>query len=501
VAHLLSAIAAARPGEPAVADDAVAHDWATLDERVNRWSHVLRGLGLRTGDAVAIVAGNRVEVLEVLLACLHTGLTAVPVNWHLTAREIAYQVGDSGAAVVVCDPERQPVVVAAVDRRPLLVLGAVEPLLAAASGEPPEDQTCGSLMLYTSGTTGHPKGVINGLFTTGAPFLRVSRLLAYAGQWLAVPGSGTALLDGPWYHSAQLFFSLLPLLRGCRLVIRPHFDPAATLALIDRERVTACHFVPTHFVRLLRLPPAVRDTFDGSSLQVVWHGGAPCPIPVKRRMLDWWGPRLLEYYAATEGGVATLIDSAEWLARPESVGRAVPPTEIVVVDPAGHPVPSGVTGRVYLRRRRGFHYHNAPDKTAAAHLSRGLFTFGELGHLDADGYLYLTGRRQDLILSGGVNVYPAEVESVLAEHPAVRDAAVLGVPDDEWGERVVALVEVDTARLPAATADAELDRHCRTRLAGFKVPRAYRLLAEVPREPTGKIRKEILRSQFAEDAW
>jgi long-chain acyl-CoA synthetase len=506
------------PGRaPAIGD----LDRAALSARVNRWVHALRGLGLSTGDSVAIVAGNRVDTFEALLACLHTGVTAVPLNWHLTAHELAYHLDDSGAGAVVCDPERAAAVTEAVrwsrslsERPPAsvrqsrsgpvaLVLGvrdasgarAVEPLLDKASDAEPEGQCCGSVMLYTSGTTGHPKGVHNGLFTTGAPFGRVDRLLAYAGRVLGVPEDGTVLLAGPWYHSAQLFFALLPLLRGARLVIQERFDPTETLALLHRERVTETHLVPTHFVRLLRLPAEVRAGFDGSSLRRVWHGGAPCAPDVKRAMLDWWGPCLVEYYAATEGGVATLIDSEQWLARPGSVGRAVPPTDVLVVDDDGRPVPSTVEGRVFLRRPadRDFHYHNAPEKTAAAHLAPGVFTYGERGYLDEDGYLYLTGRYQDMILSGGVNIYPAEVEAVLLDHPAVRDAAVVGVPDDEYGERVLAVVEVDDARLPEALVPHELDRHCRARLAGFKVPRAYRVLPQLPREPTGKLRKHLLK--------
>jgi long-chain acyl-CoA synthetase len=374
----------------------------------------------------------------------------------------------------------------------------VEALLVRASPDEPADQVCGALMPYTSGTTGRPKGVHNGLFPLGGPWRKVERLLSYAGVALGVPADGTVLLTGPWHHSAQLFFSLLPLLRGARLVMTERFDATATLALIDRERVTETHLVPTQFVRLLRLPGAVRDAFSGASLRLVWHGAAPCPAGVKRRMIEWWGPRLTEYYAATEGGVVTQIDSEQWLRRPGSVGRAVPPNEVLVVDDAGRPVPPGVVGRVFVRRRadRDFRYHNAPAKTEAAHLEPGVFTYGERGHLDEHGYLYLAGRSDDMILSGGVNVYPAEVEEVLLSHPRVRDAAVLGLPDDEWGERVVAVVEMAP---DAGDPTAELDRHCRRSLAGFKVPRSYRLVSEIPREPTGKLARSGLRSHFREE--
>jgi acyl-CoA synthetase (AMP-forming)/AMP-acid ligase II len=512
MAVLLTPMTQARPEAQAILGEDHGLTWRALDERVNRWVHALRGLGFTTGDRVAIVAGNRVDTMEAVVACLHAGLTVVPVNWHLTAPEIAYVLDDSGAAAVVADPGYAPVVADAVARSQSsptpLVLGtqdaagfkAVEPILAEASSSDPAGQCCGSLMLYTSGTTGVPKGVVNGLFTTGAPFRRVDALLAYAQKTLDVPRSGTALLAGPWYHSAQLFFSLLPLLSGARLVLCERFDAARTLELIDREEVGVCHLVPTQFIRMLRLPEEVRARFVGSGLRRVWHGGAPCPVEVKRRMVQWWGGCLVEYYGASEGGVATLIGGDEWLARPGSVGRAVWPSEVLIADEEGRVLPPGTEGRVYVRRRadRDFHYHNAPEKTAAAHLAPGVFTYGELGYLDEDGYLFLTGRHQDMILSGGVNIYPAEIEAVLLDHAAVRDAAVVGVPDEEFGERVLAVVEVDAGRLPAAEVAGELDAFCRTRLAGFKVPRHYEVVAELPREASGKLRKQVLRDRWSQ---
>jgi acyl-CoA synthetase (AMP-forming)/AMP-acid ligase II len=379
-------------------------------------------------------------------------------------------------------------------------LAPVEPLLAAAAPGEPADQVCGSLLLYTSGTTGAPKGVVNGLFTTGAPVTRVEALLGYAGHTLGIPADGRILLVGPWYHSAQLFFALLPLLRGSSLVIHGRFDARATLAAIDLHGITMCHLVPTQFVRLLALPAADRADFAGTSLKRVWHGAASCPPDVKRQMIDWWGPVLVEYYAATEGGIVTMIDSVDWLDRPGSVGRPVPPTEVLVVGPDGAELPPGTVGRVYLRRkrRRTFHYHNAPDKTRAAHLDADVFTYGELGRLDADGYLYLTGRETDMILSGGVNIYPAEVESVLLAHPEVRDAAVIGVPDPEFGERVLAVVQPATATADLAELASTLDRHCRATLAGFKVPRRYELTGGLPRDDNGKLRKQVLRAPYWE---
>jgi acyl-CoA synthetase (AMP-forming)/AMP-acid ligase II len=519
---------------PTLLNDHIAHDgagtaivdfggavtWSRLGERVNRWIDLLTSRGLGPGDRLACVLGNRRETFEVLLACLHTGVTVVPVNWHLTEPEIAYILADSGSRALVVEESYAPAAAGAAahvtDTCPVLLtvgerdgdqgtagFAAVEPLLAAASPAEPAEQTCGCTMLYTSGTTGAPKGVVNGLFMVGAPFSRVAKLAHYARVVLDVPARERCLLDGPWYHSSQMFFALLALLQGCCLVIRRQFDPAATLETIDREQITSVHLVPTQFVRLLRLDEAARRSFSGASLRRVWHGGGPCSVDVKRRMIEWWGPALLEYYGATEGGAVTLINSHDWLRRPGSVGRAVPPSEIVIVGEDGAPLPAGQPGRVFIRRKggRSFHYHNAPDKTRSAYLAPDTFTYGEVGYLDEAGFLFLTGRAQDLIVSGGVNVYPAEVEAVLLTHPAVRDAAVIGIADDEFGERVVGIIEPDAGSLNGAKGTdalaAELDAHCRRSLAGFKSPRLYHFVDALPREATGKLRKDVLRGRFA----
>ncbi|WP_341720867.1 AMP-binding protein [Micromonospora sp. FIMYZ51] len=514
MAQYLTSIVAARPDDEAIVGPGGTRTWRGLDARVNRWVHLLRGLGLGRGDPVAMVIGNRVETFEAILACLHAGLVIVPVNWHLTPAEAAAIVADAGCAAVLAEPATAALAAESVAALPeparvrvRLVTGerdrsglcAVEPLLAETRDTEPDDQLSGTIMMYTSGSTGQPRGVRNNLFVEGASPRRLARLLDYAASVLRVPGDGASVLQvGPWYHSSQLYFALMPLLRGCRLLLHERFDAAAVLATLAAERVAACHLVPTQLIRLLGLPPEVRDTFRADRLNVVWHGGGPCPPQVKRAMIEWWGPILLEYYGATEGGVASLIDSTEWLARPGSVGRAAPYTELLVVDDDGRPVPAGVTGRVFLRRAagRGFEYHRAPEATARAHLGPGTFTYGELGHLDEDGYLYLVGRAKDRIVSGGVNIYPAEIEAVLLRHPWVLDAAVIGVPDPEFAERPLALVE------PHPTAEAGddlatvLEAHCRRHLAGFKVPRAYRVVSALPRDASGKLRKAELRRRW-----
>jgi acyl-CoA synthetase (AMP-forming)/AMP-acid ligase II len=510
MAELIRPHAERHPAATAVSDEVGALTWAELDERVDRWIALLLGAGLVSGDRVAFVTGNGRGTVEALLACLHAGLVAVPVNWHLTPAETAYLLADSGARAVVADREHAVTAAAAGLPGPGLVFGgepcaglaAAEPLLAAAGGGERGGRCQGSIMFYTSGTTGRPAGVVAAIFEQGGPLSRLDALLRALVPRLGLPERGRNLLVGPWYHSAQLFFSVFPLLAGCELVMRRRFDPEDFLALVGDSGVTHTHLVPTHFVRLLRLDATVRGRFRGGSLRRVWHGGGPCSVDVKRQMIAWWGPVLVEYYGATEGGIATLADSAEWLARPCTVGRPVPPGELLVVNDRGLRAGPGEVGLVYLRRDDGrdFSYHHAPEKTRAAHLGPGVYTYGDIGWVDADGYLFLTGRAHDTIVSGGVNVYPAEVEAALLAHPAVRDAAVFGEPDDEYGERVCAAVELDESRLAPGAAPAALERHCREQLAGFKTPRTWHVVSSVPRGPTGKVRAGDVRDACARTA-
>ena len=508
---LTASIAASRGGESALVDDTGSVTWADLDRRVNRLVNALRGRGLEAGDTVAIVAGNQRQWFEIAQACAHGGWVYVPVNWHWVADELAYVFDDAEVAAVFVDSRFVAEVDSALARghsvRVVSEIGDAphhepyEDLIASAPDDEPSDQRLGGPMFYTSGTTGRPKGVRGSLTGAGDVTPDIMQLVA-AGFSAMVPSPGVTALCGPVYHSAQWAFSFLPMINGSSVVMQHKYDSAGLLRLIDDHQVTNVHLVPTQMKRLVDLPDAARQMFDGGSLEVVWHGAAPCPPSVKRSLIDWWGPRITEYYGSTEGSIISTITSVEWLAKGGSVGRPVEMIEVLVVDEAtGESLPAGSTGTLYFRNRMGmdFTYHKDESKTAAAHLEPGVFTTGDVGHLDDDGYLWLSDRRIDMIISGGVNIYPAEIEGVLAAHPLVADVAVIGVPDDEYGERVAAIVQVE----PGAVADDDLRsslvEHCRQLLAGYKAPRLIDFVDEIPRTSTGKINKRVLREPYWAD--
>lgn len=510
MAELLAAFAHESAGELAITDDQRVRTWSEFNSRVNKWIRLFRQHGLRVGDRVALLIGNRCETFEALAASIHAGVTFVPVNYHLTKEEVAYIIQDSGSRGLVCDEEHAQLAADAVqDARSQVVLRVVtgdisvagfmplEPALSQLDDAEPDAQCSGATLLYTSGTTGRPKGVMNDMFEPGAPLARVTDLLNMLGAGFGIPSGAQALLVGPWYHSAQIFFSLFPLLRRCRVFIHRRFDAVATLETIDRERINICCLVPTQFIRLLRVDAAVRERFDGSSLQQIWHTGGACPVPVKRQMIEWWGPKFTEFYGASEGGAIATISSEEWLKRPGSVGRAAPGSEIVAVDSDGKELPPDEEGTLYIRRTpdRDFYYHNAAEKTKSAYLAPGFFTFGDIGYVDRAGYVYITGRADDVINSGGVKIYPAEVEAVLAEHPLVSDVAVIAVPDKEFGQQVKAAVVLTDSAATDRAAD-ELNRYVREHLAGFKVPRSYDFPSSLPRDPSGKLRRQQLKDKY-----
>jgi long-chain acyl-CoA synthetase len=498
--------AAASPDRLAIACGERRLSFAQLEALSNRLASVLRSLGLARGDHIASLLGNGPEALALAWAAWRSGVYLTPMSTALVGPELAYLVRDSDARVVFADAELadQAAALPALCELALhwLSLGGairgfvpLEPLLATASDQPHEHEVPGGLMLYTSGTTGAPKGVLRPL-----PPADYRGTPVFAGDLITLFGlAGTDvryLSPAPLYHAAPLRFSLAVTAGGGAVFVMPRFDAAAALDLLEREAITHSQWVPAMFQRLLALPDARRAAFTAPAHRLAIHAAAPCTPALKRQMIDWWGPILLEYYAGSEGVGMTHIDSHEALQRPGSVGRAVRGV-IHVVGDDGHEVPQGQTGLVCFSGMPRFDYHKAPDKTAARTTAQGWQTLGDIGHVDADGYLYLSDRLDDMIISGGVNIYPQEVEAVLREAPGVWDCAVVGDHDERFGERPVAFV------VPAAGAvDDEaawltgLNLHCAERLGRFKRPATIFVLHDLPRSPTGKLLRRKLRERL-----
>ncbi|MFN2544014.1 MAG: AMP-binding protein [Actinomycetota bacterium] len=479
----IAAHARRNPWKTAISDGDRQVSFGELHGRSCRAAHLLRGLGIGPEQRLAVALPNCPEFFEVSAAAAMLGAEVVPISWRATADELGYLVGDSGATVLVAESDRD--VAAAV-----LSLDEYERLLVAEPDTPPQDSLDPAptfYRAYTSGTTGRPKAV-------DRPHPTVERylqsMLRYPLlQGLTDPGE-VHLACGPVYHTAPRAFAAYALLLGQSVVLMRHFDAKECLRLIERHRVTWTHMVPINFVRILALPNA-RD-FDLSSVKRVLHAAAPCPVDVKRRVMDLF-PRntVWEYYGMTEG-LATMISPSEWLRKPGSVGRAAPDLEVHILDDEGREVPRGEVGLVYVPPMAGvrFSYAGAPEKTAE--IWRGdLYTVGDMGYVDEDGYLFLVDRKQDLIISGGTNIYPAEVEAVLYGHPAVGDVVVIGVPDPEWGEQVKAIVEKR-----ADVTELELIEFCRERLAHDKCPKSVDFVEQLPRDPNGKVRKRELRDRY-----
>jgi long-chain acyl-CoA synthetase len=499
-------IAAGTPQATAVtAPDGRTLTYAELTAEADRVGRGLRSLGLSPGATVATLLPNGIDWLTVYFAAQETGLYVVPVNWHLTAPEVAYILSDSDAVAFIADERFTEVAVAAADEagiEPGLrfssgVIAGFTPLLDLGTDTEgrPDGRTAGAPMTYTSGTSGRPKGVRRPL--TGADPDDPPQIAHwFFGQFALKPFDGNVhLCCSPLYHTAVLNFATISLQLGHPVVLMDRFEPADVLRLIDQHNVTHTHMVPTQFRRLLALPDEVKAKYDVSSMRCAIHSAAPCPQEIKRRMLDWWGPVIAEYYAASEGG-GTTIFAADWLSHPGSVGTPWVGTEVKVLDNTGTEVADGQEGLVYLRMgSSSFGYHKDPEKTKAA--TRGnLFTVGDIGYKDADGYLYLCDRESDLIITGGVNVYPAEIESELACHPAVADVAVFGIPHEEWGEEIKAVVEPIAGVTPGDELTAELLEFLSGRVAKFKLPRSVDYVAELPRDPNGKLYKRRLRDPY-----
>lgn len=490
--------AAATPDDLAVDDLSRRRSWGELLERATRLGHVLRDdWGLAPGDHVASIFDNRVEWFELSLATLFAGVWLVPVNAHLRRDEVEYVLADSGARAVVCDEAHVDLARTAGAPRLVRVGDELDASIAAASDAPfPGDGPPGGRMHYTSGTTGRPKGVKRDLPATVDGYLAT---LARLGEGVGLDGSGTHLLTGPHYHAAVGGYALFDLVNGAPVVMMPRFDAAQVLDLIDERAVAHTHLVPTMMVRLLRLPDERRAAFSGASLTHVLHGAAPISRATKEAMLDWWGPVITEYWGTSEAGTFTTISAEEWRSHPGSVGRPLPGVEVLVVDEHGGPVPVGEVGTLYCRMGtapRPFRYHHDEAKTDGAYLAPGVLTMGDMGRVDDEGYVYLADRATNMIITGGVNVYPAEVENALVDHPLVADVAVFGVPDDEWGEQVKAAVELVPGVEAGDEVAATLIAYARDRLAHYKAPKTIDFHDALPRLPSGKLATRTLKDPY-----
>jgi long-chain acyl-CoA synthetase len=500
--------ALATPDKPAI----VMHPSGTvvtfgeLEGRANRLAHHFRQSGLVEGDAVAILLENNEHMHAVMWAARRSGLYYVPINTHLTAAEAAYIIGNSNAKAIV----GSVALVATLAELGEHLIDGLPDLLLIADGDldgwqrypdavaghpdtPIADEIEGDLLQYSSGTTGRPKGIKRELPHV-PPSESPGLMAALIGFWM-LP-EAVYLSPAPLYHTAPSVWSMQVQAAGITTVVLEKFDPEGTLDAIQRYRVTHGQFVPVMFTRMLKLPQSVRESYDVSSLERVMHAAAPCPVEIKKQMIDWWGPIVDEYYASSEAHGSTLITAEEWLTHPGSVGRSMA-GPVHILDENGEELPPGQPGEIFFEGGFDFEYLNDPDKTASSRDSRGWKTVGDIGYVDADGYLYLTDRRHHMIISGGVNIYPQEAENMLVTHPLVMDAAVFGVPDEEMGQRVKGVVQtVDEADATDAFAE-ELLGWLRDRLAHYKCPRSISFEAQLPRTDTGKLYKQELVKKYS----
>ena len=492
-------------------------DYPEILARAARAATGFRQLGVAGGTPVAMMLRNDLAFFECSSAAATLGSPVVPINWHLKADEVNYILGDCGATVLVCHADLWPQIRVGVSDRIKVLIVPTPPEIAAAFNVAPElARTPGGMidwdewrdaqapwsgpigrmspMFYTSGTTGRPKGVRRGQMRPEqlAAAERVSTL-AYG---IAPNDHQVVLMNGPMYHSAPNSYGMLAFRHGATIVLEPRFDPEDLLRLVQEFRITHMHAVPTMFVRLLRLPEQVRQRYDVSSLRFVIHGAAPCPVEVKRAMIEWWGPVINEYLGSTETGIPVWHSSAEALAKPGTVGRAIEGGIVKIFRPDGTECDVGEPGEIFMRQTAiaDFDYHG--NAAARAEAGRdGLVSVGDVGYLDADGYLFLCDRKRDMVISGGVNIYPAEIENTLIGMEGVRDCAVFGVPDDEYGERLFACIEPEAG---VSLSIPAVQGFLRARLANFKVPKDIQFLDALPREASGKIFKRKLRDLHAE---
>jgi long-chain acyl-CoA synthetase len=501
-----STYAATAPDRPAVVigQSGAMLTYAELEARSNRVAHILRKAGLGVGDHVALLLENRAEFFEVMWGALRSGIYVTPINWHLKADEVAYIVADCGATLLFGSAELLAEVgehIAVPPDRRIAVGGTIEgvadyeTLLAASSDQPIADQSEGTYMFYSSGTTGRPKGIkppVIGL-GIGAPNSFVGLMQGLFG----VDEESVYLSPAPLYHAAPAGWTTSAHRLGAGTVVMERFDPIETLELIEKHRVTHVQFVPTHMVRLLKLSEEERNRFDLSSLRYVIHAAAPCPPDTKRAFIDWVGPIVHEYYSGSEGVGFCAIGSEEWLAHPGSVGRSLTGT-VHIVGEDGTELGPREEGQVWFESQNRFEYHGDETRTASAFNAHGWGSLGDVGWVDEEGYLYLTDRVSNMIISGGVNIYPREIEDILIGHPDVADVAVIGIPDPEMGEAVRAIVEPESSIADEETFATELMAYCRDRLSSFKCPRSVAFVDTLPRLATGKISKRLFDDRLRE---
>lgn len=499
------------PDKPAVimAGSGESLTYGELEERSARLARYWWSEGLRPDDHVAILAENHLHYFEVMWAALRSGLHFTAISRHLTGAEAGYILGDSGASCLVSTAAMADTAVAALEhapecRLPMMLDGTTgrfspyEDALASASPEALPTEPKGEMMLYSSGTTGRPKGIRRPL--TGRAIDDPANMPLIA-PLLGMDETSITLVPAPLYHSAPMVFSYATHVVGGTLVCMERFDPVEALRTIERHRVTHGQWVPTHFIRMLKATEADRGSFDVSSLRAAAHTAAPCPVDVKQKMIEWWGPVFYEYYGGTEGNGLTFCDSEEWLAHPGTVGKAIRGTLRICGDD-GEELPVGSTGTVYFEMPAlPFAYHNDPEQTASVvhPLHPTWSTLGDVGHVDEDGYLYLSDRKTFMIVSGGVNIYPQEIENRLVAHPAVLDAAVIGVPNDDMGEEVKAVVELVDGVEGSPELAQELIEFVRAELAHYKAPRSVDFTDSLPRLSTGKLYKRLLRDEYWAD--
>jgi len=477
-----------------------------LDERSNQLARLWRDHGLRPGDHVAIFSENQPRYLEVMWAALRSGLYITTVNSYLSAEEVAYVLEDSGSRSLVTTTAKADVAVEALRHNPgvtlPLMIGEVDPrfepyvdALAAMPTERLDEEPAGEMMLYSSGTTGRPKGIKRPL--SGKTIEEGMLIAGLLGGVFGADADTVYLSPAPLYHSAPIGFNLGIQSLGGTTVVMESFDPVGALRLVERHQASHSQWVPTMFVRMLKLPEHERTAFDVSSMQVAVHAAAPCPVAVKQEMMDWWGPVLWEYYAGTELNGFCLVKPEEWLERPGTVGKPLI-GEIHILDEEGDESPAGQAGTVYFSGGPPYEYHNAPEKTESSKdpKGHGWTTLGDVGYLDDDGWLFLTDRKAFMIISGGVNIYPQEIEDCLVMHPKVADVAVFGIPDDEMGEQVMAAVQPTEGTTASPGLEAELRAFAREHIAHYKCPKRFEFLDELPRLPTGKLYKRKLREPY-----